>query len=91
MAHGGPCAWGNEGWHYAVNSETLPLEVNPRFSNTRKQNEDLVIRQLREGGFTTAQMDEFLETLHRMEADKAILAPLTNALLSMNVSVQWLM
>jgi chloramphenicol 3-O-phosphotransferase len=52
---------------------------------------ELAIQQLRDGGFTSLQMDEFLETLHRMEADDSILAPLTNALLAMNVSVQWLM
>ncbi|MGO4584481.1 hypothetical protein AB4Z38_11415 [Arthrobacter sp. 2RAF6] len=66
-------------------------EVNPRFSNTRKQNTELAIQQLRDGGFTTMQIDEFVETLHRMEADESILAPLTNALFAMNVSVQWLM
>ncbi|MEW1822090.1 hypothetical protein AB0323_15105 [Arthrobacter sp. NPDC080031] len=66
-------------------------EVSPRFSNTRKQNTELAIQQLLDGGFTTDQIDEFVETLHRMEADESILAPLTNALFAMNVSVQWLM
>lgn len=74
-----------------MDSEPLQPEVNPRFSNTRKQNTELAIQQLRDGGFTTAQIDEFVATLHRMEADDSILAPLTNALLAMNVSVQWLM
>jgi hypothetical protein len=75
----------------AMDSEPAKPEVNPRFSNTRKQNTELAIQQLRDGGFTTVQMDEFVETLHRMEADESILAPLTNALFAMNVSVQWLM
>ncbi|MFH5877442.1 hypothetical protein [Arthrobacter sp. NA-172] len=74
-----------------MDPESLPLEVNPRFSNTVKQNTDLVIKQLQAGGFTTAQMDEFLETLHRMQADDSVIAPLTKALLSVNVTVQWLM
>lgn len=75
----------------ALEMESLPPEVNPRFSNTRKQNRELAIQQLQDGGFTTVQLDEFLETLRRMEADDSILAPLTNALLAMNVTVQWLM
>lgn len=74
-----------------MDSESVQPEVNPRFSNTRKQNTELAIQQLREGGFTTIQIDEFVDTLHRMEADDSILAPLTNALLAMNASVQWLM
>jgi hypothetical protein len=74
-----------------MDSEPIQPEVNPRFSNTRKQNTELAIRQLREGGFTTVQIDEFVETLHRMESDDSIIAPLTKALLAMNVSVQWLM
>ncbi|GAA3314551.1 MULTISPECIES: hypothetical protein [Arthrobacter] len=74
-----------------MDSEPAQPEVNPRFSNTRKQNTELAIQQLRDGGFTTIQIDEFVETLHRMEADESILAPLTNALFAMNVSVQWLM
>lgn len=74
-----------------MDSEPVKPEVTPRFSNTRKQNIELAVQQLRDGGFSNSQVDEFLETLHRMEADEAILAPLTNALLAMNVSVQWLM
>lgn len=74
-----------------MDSEPVQPEVNPRFSNTRKQNTELAIQQLRDGGFTTVQIDEFVETLQRMEADESILAPLTNALFAMNVSVQWLM
>ncbi|GAA4036564.1 hypothetical protein GCM10023063_21790 [Arthrobacter methylotrophus] len=74
-----------------MDTEPMPLEVNPRFSNTRNQNKDLAIQQLRDGGFTTVQMDEFLDTLHRMEADSLVIAPLTNALLAMNITVQWLM
>ncbi|MDQ0028420.1 hypothetical protein [Arthrobacter bambusae] len=74
-----------------MDSEPLQPEVTPRFSNTRKQNTELAIQQLRAGGFTTTQIDEFVETLHRMEADESVLAPLTKALLAMNVSVQWLM
>ncbi|MGO4858751.1 hypothetical protein [Arthrobacter sp. 2MCAF14] len=74
-----------------MDSEPLQPEVNPRFSNTRKQNTELAIQQLRDGGFTTIQIDEFVETLRRMEADESILAPLTNALFAMNASVQWLM
>ncbi|MEV8148259.1 hypothetical protein AB0O52_08915 [Arthrobacter sp. NPDC080073] len=74
-----------------MDSEPAKPEVSPRFSNTRKQNTELAIQQLLDGGFTTDQIDEFVETLHRMEADESILAPLTNALFAMNVSVQWLM
>lgn len=74
-----------------MNSEPVQPEVNPRFSNTRKENTELAVQQLRDGGFTALQLDEFLETLRRMEADDSILAPLTNALLAMDVTVQWLM
>jgi hypothetical protein len=74
-----------------MDSEPIQPEVNPRFSNSRKQNTELAIQQLREGGFTATQIAEFVETLHRMESDDSILAPLTKALLAMNVSVQWLM
>ena len=74
-----------------MDSESVKPEVTPRFSNTRKQNIELAVHQLRAGGFTNSQVDEFLETLHRMEADQSILAPLTTALLAMDVSVQWLM
>lgn len=74
-----------------MDSEPVQPEVNPRFSNTRNENIEVAIQQLRDGGFTPLQLDEFLETLRRMEADGSILAPLTNALLAMNVTVQWLM
>lgn len=74
-----------------MDSESVQPEVNPRLSNTRKENTELAIRQLRDGGFTPVQLDEFLETLRRMEADDSILAPLTNALLAMDVTVQWVM
>ncbi|MHC6220817.1 hypothetical protein [Arthrobacter sp. MMS24-S77] len=74
-----------------MDSEPVQPEVNPRFSNTREENTELALQQLRDGGFTSLQLDEFLETLRRMEADNSILAPLTNALLAMNVTVQWLM
>ncbi|MEZ2387936.1 hypothetical protein AB6813_00065 [bacterium RCC_150] len=73
-----------------MTTEPMRLEVNPRLSNTAEQNRDLVIRQLVDGGFSTHQIDRFLDTLRRMESDDSVIAPLTNALLAVDVTVQWL-
>lgn len=74
-----------------MSMEPFPVEVQPRMTNTRQQNTALAVRQLLNGGFTADQLDEFLDVLHRLNADDTIIAPLTRALFTVNVRVQWVM